>query len=278
MSRVVWRQFLLAILLIVAYQMLWSIQSYHGTTWLQKAYGPLPIAMLKWLPRSILFSLPFAAGIALALLPIRAGAYRQALLLVGGVTAFLVVDDLALRPVWREYDRVTMTPDPADSARVLRFSDTTGAITGTWAHLRGKVQPGDIQRWPPEPSRNEQGLVRIDDGSRVVRLSAAITYNQLTNLLLPFIGAGLVLGLGAWLRRAVTFRRPRDESLFRLVSAWILVPACIMFLMMMQRGMWYDLKSEQVWLIWLFVPVICGMIPAFLGWRAVWRLDRLAGE
>jgi hypothetical protein len=279
MSRVVWRQFLLAIAVIVLYQMLWSIQGYQNQRWLQESFGSLPLATLKWIPRSILFALPFAPGVALALLPIRPGAFRQAFLLVGGVTAFLVFNDLALSPAWKAYDAATTVPDSASAVRPLRFADTTGAITASLAHLRGKVKPEDIQKWPPDTSGGRNpGFEVVRSGARVVRMSAAMSFNQFTDLLMPFLGAGLVLGIGAWLRNAVTFRRPRDEAIFRLLSAWVIVPAAIMFVMGNQRGMWYDLSSESVWMVWLFVPPLCGLIPAFLGWRAVWRLDRLGAE
>jgi hypothetical protein len=274
MPRIVVRQFLLAVALLTIYQLFRSVQSYGTLDFLAHRYGPLPVALLTWLPRIIIYTLPFAAGIALALLPMQAGAFRHAAWLVGGVTGFLLFNDVALHRAWEAYDRATIRPDSIVDPQLHRFNDTMSVVGGTWAHLRGRVRPNDIQAWPPT-SGGSAVTTTIEDDRHVVRISAALFYERCSQFLFPFIGAGLVLGLGAWLRRAVTFRSLRDERIFRLVSAWILVPAVVMFISSIQNEILFSVSHPGQWIGWLVVPVMVALIPAWVGWRAVHRLDGL---
>lgn len=275
MSRIVLRQFLLAIALLTIYQLFRSTQSYGSIEFLARRYGPLPIALLTWLPRIVLAMLPFAAGISLALLPMQAGAFRQAAILVGGITAVLLFNDVALHNAWEAYDRATTRMAPEEVGEPHRFSDTMSVLGGTWAHLRGQVHAGDIQSWPPDTTK-PGGLEMIRSEEHIIRISAIMFYERCLQFLFPFIGAGLVLGLGAWLRRATTFHSSRDERIFRLVSAWVLVPAAIMFVSGIQNTMLFEISHPGRWMGWIAVPIVLALIPAALGWRAVRRLDHLA--
>lgn len=272
MSKVVLRQFLLAIALVVLYYLVRSYHSYAAHPQFAERAGGLVMAFVLDLPRAVLFALPIATGVALALLPIGPGAFRQGLVLAGGVTAVLVFNDVALHDLWRAMDARSMGESLESWPR--RFNDTTSAIGGTVAHLLGRVQPGDIQHWPPAPSTNP-GLQTITDARVIVRMSAAMKYAGALDLSVPILLAGIVLGFGTWLHKVTTFRSPRDERLFRLALGWLLTLAVAVGLEPGGAAI-YELSSPRASMAWLLVPYLVVGVPAILGWRAVRRLDHLA--
>lgn len=274
MPRIVVRQFILAAALVTIYGLLIRAQGYwswHG----ERQFGPLPLALLTWLPDVLMESLPIATAVSLALLPIRAGAFRTAAILVGAVTLFLVLNDTVLHEGWRRYHIWTARADSNEMARPVRFGDTTGVIGGAVAHLLGKVRPEDIQPWPPKRSADTTRFAPISDGREVVALSAALKFAQLTFFFLPFIGSGVVLGLGAWLRSAVTFRSARDERVFRLVAGWVLALGVSIFLVRIRQWMYGNTLSPTSWLAWYVAPLLVVGIPALVGWHSVRRLDSI---
>jgi hypothetical protein len=277
MSRVVWRQFGLAILVVMAYLLLGRYHEYLAHPQFAERVGGMVSGFLLDLPRGILFALPFAVGASLSLLPMRAGAFRTALWVSGGVTAALVVNDLVADDLWDAIEARSMGSVATDGY-VRRFDDTTSSLGGAFAHLLGRVQPGDIQNWPPKQSSDTTMFRTVRDPNVIIRLSAVRKYGEALWMLAPLVVAGLVLGFGAWLGRVATFRAPRDERLFRLGAGWgITIVATGAFGMQMMGSM-YTLSSPRASLAWMFLPYVVVMVPAFLGWRAVWRLDRLAGE
>lgn len=276
MGRVVWRQFLLACAIVALY---YTISQYHSElahSSTSYGQGEIFVSLLWQLPRRILWSLAFGVGVALSLLPNAAGAFRVAAIMVGVVTGVLVVDDLAGKPVWEVIDSRGMGM-AADDGRPLRFNDTTTAIGGTIAHLLGRVRPQDIQPWPPRPSTSD-GFKTIDDPVRIIRISAVPKYSAVLGMLKPWLVAGIVAGLGVWLQRIATFKSVRDERLLRLVLGWFVTIVVVVGVGSQRVNSLYILSSPSVSLAWMLVPYLIAAVPAFLGWRALWRLDRLAGE
>ena len=199
------------------------------------------------------------------------------MLVAASVTLFGIGNDLFLRPIWEALEAPGYQM-PTDSPRLPpRFGDTTGVLGGTIAHLLGRVGPEDLQPWPP-PANETPGFQRVRDPRVIVRSSAISKYHAALDLLSPMILCGLVLGLGAWVTRIATFRSARDEKVARLLLGWGLVISVYFWIQMTQRSMWYSLSSPRVWIGLIMVPVIVAAIPAFLGWRAAWRLDRLGAE
>ena len=274
MSKVVIRQFFLATALIALYWTLssWGYMAAHPH--FAERAGGLGRALLLGLPGKVFSALPIAVGVAMALVPIAPGAFRQGMLLAGTVTALFVISDLAARPFWAALDRAEMGADGVNPARVDRFDDTTGVLGGSLAHLLGRVRAEDIQKWPPDTAKNA-GFSPITDPNVIIRISAISKYRQALDLLVTFIVSGLVLGLGAWLRRIATFRSERDERVLRLTLAWVLAIGCVLAPPMVLGGMYYTFSSPRVSLLWLVTPTIVLGMPSFLGWRAVYRLDRL---
>lgn len=274
MSRIVLRQFLLATALIALY---WTLSSWGYMTahpHFAERSGGVVRTLLLGLPKTIFSALPIAAAVAMALVPIAPGAFRQGMLLAGTVTALFVVSDLVARPLWNALDRAEMGTDNFDSPRANRFDDTTGALGGTVAHLLGRVRAEDIQRWPPDTTKSS-GYTPITDPRVIIRISAISKYRLALELLDTLIASGLVLGLGIWLRRIATFRSDRDERVLRLTLGWVLAIACILAPPMLLGGMYYTFSSPNVSLLWLAAPTVVLGIPSLLGWRAAYRLDRL---
>lgn len=274
MSRSVLRQFLLATALIVLYRMISSMHYMTAHPQFAERGGGMARSLLLEIPGNIVFALPIAAAVALSILSIAPGAFRQGMLLAGGVTAFLVVNDIAARPMWASLQREIMGPDAINPVRSGRFDDTTSALGGSLAHLLGRVQVEDIQKWPPDTA-GRSGFRPIMDPRVIVRMSAIFKYAEACALFLPLIAAGLVLGLGVWLRRIATFRTERDERVLRLTLGWVLAVTSVLGVMMVMGGMGYELSSPRVSLIWLMIPFVVAAVPSFLGWRAIARLDRL---
>lgn len=274
MSRIVVRQFLLVIALFVLY---WMITSYHYVSahphFAERAGGLLP-SLLYGIPKAILFALPIATGVSLSLLPDGRGAFRAALLVAGGVTALLVLNDLLARPFWDAVEHREMGTDDTDT-RPPRFDDTTSALGGSLAHLLGRVRPEDLQPWPPPPSSSTV-VARITDPVVIIRLSAVQKYSRALELFVPLLLGGLVAGLGTWLRRVATFRTPRDERVLRLVLGWLLT-LVVVYGLGVDGGSMYTLTSPRASLGWMLLPYLFAAIPAAIGWRALHRLDQLAG-
>lgn len=276
MSRSVLRQFLLATALIVLYVL---VGQYHYMTahpqFAERA-GGMAQAFLVNIPHAILFALPIAVGVSLSLLPNAPGAFRQGMLVAGSVTAFLVVNDLAGRGFWDAIERRQF--GAADfEARPRRFNDTTSALGGALAHALGRVRPEDLQPWPPHESTDTTAFRPIRDAATIVRLSAVMKYQQVLEMLIPMLVAGVIVGLGIWLRRIATFRTPRDERLLRLGLGWLL-SLVLGFGLAMSGGGLYTLSSPRSSMLWMLVPYIVVGVPAFMGWRAARRLDTLAAE
>jgi hypothetical protein len=284
MSRVVWRQFAVALFSIVAFFALMRLRGHQASTNWADLHGGIGHLLLLDLPGWIVMALPLATGVAVALVPLRAGAFPVAIRMLGVVFAVLLVYDLFGVPREGRAYRAAYTPEYAATLPPLRLDDTAGALQRTVAHLRGVVQPGDLTRWPPTRDSSATSGVPagafapITDGAKFVRRDRVMAFQGVLDLASPFLLMGLVLGFGAWVHRIATFRSERDERLLRLVVAWVIVIGVTLFVAMIWRSSMFDISMRGQWMGWVVVPYLLVAIPAFLGWRAVWRLDRLAGE
>ena len=279
MSKVVIRQFVLAIALVVLYRTVTMYHAYAAHPQFADRMGGLGIALLFQVPWSILAALPIAVGVALSLLPDGRGAFRQGMLIAGGVTALLVLNDLVARDFWQGLGRREMG-DRADAGPPARFDDTTSALHGAVLHLLGRVQAGDIEAWPP-PAPTSVGapgmFSAIQDPEVIVRMSAVLKYREALHLFIPLFVGGLVVGAGTWVRRVATFHAQRDERLFRLALGWVLGLGVVYGLLALGSGSIYTLTSPKASLAWLAVPYLVAAIPATLGWWALRQRDDLAG-
>jgi len=285
MSRVVWRQFGIALFSIIAFFVLMRLRGHQASTTWADLHGGIGHLLLLDLPGWIINALPLAAGVAVALVPMRAGAFPVAIRMLAIVFVILVIYDILGVPRVNRAYRAGYTPEYAATIPPLRLDDTAGAIQRSIAHLRGVVRPEDLTRWPP-PKRDTAAtsgvpagaFAPITDGSKFVRRDQMSAFQGLLELGTPFLLMGLVLGFGAWLRRIATFRHERDELLLRLVVAWGIVIGVPLFTSMLMQWTSFDVSMRGQWMGWVLLPSVLASIPAFLGWRAVWRLDRLAGE
>ena len=284
MSRVVWRQFGVALFSIAAFYLVLRLQAHQGSAFWANAHGGLLPLLLLDLPGWLINAIPLAAGVAVALLPMRAGAFPVALRMLIGVIGVLVVYDVIGRPRMNRAEMEAYIPPAGESRPPLRLVDTAGVLQRSVAHIRGIVRPEDLTLWPPPaaPASGASvpagGFAPITDGSIFVRRDRLEAFQGVVDLGSPFLLMGLVLGFGAWLGRIATFKQERDERMLRLVVAWTIVIGFTLFLAMLWRDVQFSVSMRGQWMGWSFLPSFLAAIPAFLGWRAVWRLDRLAGE
>ncbi|MGB7213260.1 MAG: hypothetical protein WBC97_11625 [Gemmatimonadales bacterium] len=225
-------------------------------------------------------SLPIIGGIAVALLDLRAGAMRVALTVAGAVLAVMVVFDLwgnpALSRAAVEATHGTPTWPLQAGSFPLRLDDTTGVLQRSVALLRGRVEPGDLQPWPPKQAVNS-GFTPITDAATIVRIEAASTFGELQNFFLPFIDIGLVLGITSWVTRRARFERQRDARVLRVVAAWVVVLYAEKFLQGSIETRNYYVSWGHEAFLWLYAPLIPVAVLAVLGWRAAARTAREAG-
>jgi hypothetical protein len=283
MARIVWRQFAVALLAIVAFGVLLRLQAHMGSTRWADMHGGLWSLILLDLPRWIQNALPLAAGVAMALLPLKAGGFPVAVRVSAIVLVALVLYDIAVAPSVNRAYRAAYAPPAGDQVPPLRLDDTAGVLQRAVAHARGIVRPEDLTKWPPtvdsqSSSAPARGLIPITDGAKIVRRDLVSVVGGLGEFLDTLLLTGLVLGFGAWLQRIASFRQERDERLLRLVVAWGTVIGVPLFLGVLFQGAMFDVAMRSGWMGWLLLPRLLVAVPAFLGWQALWRLDRLAGE
>lgn len=274
MSKVVIRQFVLATALVVLYHLLTTYHAFTAHPHFAERAGGLFPALMWQIPWMLRLAVVLAVGVALSLLPDRRGAFRQAILVAGGVSALLILNDLFARNLWQEIGRRQFGTDAAEGPPA-RFNDTTSALGGTMAHLLGRVRAEDLQPWPP-PASSVSALQTIRDPEVIVRMSAVQKYRESLWLAIPLILGGLVVGACTWLRRAATFHRERDERLFRLLLGWVFAFGVVFALSNALGGSLYTLSSPRASLGWLVLPYLVATVPAWFGWRALYRSDQLA--
>ena len=282
MGRLAWKHFALVTLVFVLFQAaMWSQDFY---TWPHRP-DPVPWSgILRYLwfnwPRDFVSSLPAIAGIAVALLDLRPGALRTAVTMGALVLGVMIVYDVWCDPALNRA-AIAATYGPAEwpiraDSVTLRLDDTAGVLQRSVALLRGKVQPSDLQPWPPKMKSNS-GLTVITDAATIVRIEATRTLAEFHGFLLPFIDLGLILGITSWITRRARFERPRDARVIRVVAAWLVVLFVEGFIFLWMQSHNYPITARGGSLLWLYVPIFPALLLAALGWRAAIRTSRLAG-
>ncbi|HEU4700243.1 MAG TPA: hypothetical protein VFS40_13750 [Gemmatimonadales bacterium] len=270
MQRIVWRHFAIVLGLLLLFDLLWMLYGDGGVR-------PSPAASVRLqaagyqLPFIFVRDLPLAAGLALALLELRRGALRTAVTVVGLVLAVMVVFDVWARPALEQAERLRI--EQAEGTPVpLTLSDTAGVLQRAVALARHRVSVHDVApKWRPESEgAGSPYFAPVRDPATFIRMETALTATAAIDFFLPFVMAGLVLGLGAWTARRVVFRHPRDGRLFRVVAAWIVVfftTSYVTKLAALQRPAVYKGASP----VWIFAPLAPALVIAGLGWRAAAR-------
>ncbi|HET7023666.1 MAG TPA: hypothetical protein VFI39_00495 [Gemmatimonadales bacterium] len=282
MQRIVWKHFALVAAVFLLFQAAMWTQSFY--TW---PHRPSPVPWtgitrylgLNW-PGYFIGTLPAVGGIAVALLDLRAGAMRVALTVAVAVLAVMVVFDLWGNPALGRAAVEATHGAPTWPLRAesfpLRLDDTTGVLQRSVALLRGQVQPGDLQPWPPKQESNS-GLKTIRDAGTIVRIEAARTLEEFQGFFLPFINIGLVLGITSWVTRRARFERQRDARVLRVVAAWVTVLYTGIFLTSWMQAQNFYVSSEYGAFFWLYAPLLPVAVLAGFGWRSAARTAREAG-
>lgn len=275
MSRVVLRQFFLATSLVVLYILVLQFQSFVAHPGFAERSGGRTMALLLAIPNAILFAIQVAVGVSLSLVPRASGAFRTGMVIAAGVTALLVIQDIGGHDLWQALERRQMGTT-AEEVLPERFDDTTSALGGSLSHLLSRVRPEDIQQWPPDTPAHP-GFQTITDPQVILRMSAVQKYSRSLSMLSPLILGGLVVGFCVWLGGIATFRSTRDERVLRLTIGWCLSVVTIYGLPSLSMSSLYTFSSPRLSLGWMIGPYLAALVPAALGWRALWRLDRLGG-
>jgi hypothetical protein len=266
MSKTVWRH--LALLSMLAF-VLWARTSqFHRTApqlgWGEAVYAgaihTLDSGQLGWF-------LAVAAGIAVGTSTVGRRGVRTAVAVLAMTMLAMVALDVVVEPA---ATRAAKSAAKLAAASVTTawpgfFNDTTiRSRADTLGNIRTGIQ---LLRERPAALHEPLGESWSQDNPRSLAVEAAM---YAPTLLLPFIGIGIMLGAGTWVRNRVTFRAPRDETVARWVSAWVLVPAVCGFIAAWSSGSNYmTLHTRDYWLP--LHPYLPFLVIAALGWRAAVR-------
>jgi hypothetical protein len=281
MARSVWKHFALVLALLVLYDLAWQANTYLH----MRHPDPMPwasvLSALRFrLPWLIVWSLPLAAGISLALMELRRGAIAIAVLVTVVTTGTMVVFDIWIGPALNRAEYAAAGDDswPNLKSPFLRLRDTVGVLGRTAAALQHRITVYDVQpNWtPPDTTKPEYEARAFRPMSpvEVVRSEGVMTYIGLVVFLDPLINCGLVLGLLAWCARNVTFRSRRAKRITLVLAAWVVLLFCKGYVHRFLNGMTYNMTVERASLWWVPLAVLPAMALAVFGWRAAAQVTR----
>lgn len=240
---------------------------------LQKPFGGWALAWLATLyqmPITMYATMPMVAGVAAGTARLGERGVRQAIAAMLAVMLTMVVLDTTVRPIATQarvaaYQKYGERWSPYPVRPML--ADRIGAVGVLARFLTGRL-PGTGAKAAPSTSTSPRYSPRMDAAGAIV-FSAMLTA--------PFIVMGVVLGVGAWVRRRVIFRAPRDEVIARWVLAWLVAPVAMVILAFATlangaRGVVYG--GAPLWQpLIVFIPFL---VVAALGWRAAYRSPPVA--
>lgn len=268
MSRKVWRHLALLSLLALVPLLFGMSSQFHGDApqlgWGEALYA----GAIHTFSSSVLgWYFAVAAGIAVGTGTLGKRGSRTALTVMAVTMLAMVLLDVFVNPAATLAGKAaakSAAKSPA-TAWPRYFNDTTVYNRAdTLGGLRTGIQ---LLRERPAALHEPLGATWSQDNPRALATWAAI---YAPTLLFPFIGIGIMLGAGTWVRNRVTFRTPRDEMLVRWVSAWVLVPAVCTFIRDWSfRSNYMTLHSRDYWLP--LHPYLPFLVVAALGWRAAAR-------
>ena len=214
MRRNVWWH--VALLTVGAFLLLWITPAlgFHSRR-SAGGWGTALYAALLWMPGDLFRFLPVLVGIAVGTAGLlgRRGVRTAAGVVLAAMVAMAVINawvephvDSAASVAARRAPATWPLPSDTLEESVWQVSSLRAGI----ALLRGDITgTGEIRR--TYPMDHPRGV-------------AAQTIVDISTFLLPFITVGVMLGIVAWVRGRVTFRRARDEVVGRWVAAWIMAP------------------------------------------------------
>jgi hypothetical protein len=262
MGHAVWRHFALLSAMALLLPVLASASSLHERV-PAGGWGVALHAALLYAPGGLLLLLPLAAGIAVGTAAARDGV-AVALRVVVVTMALMLAVDVWAAPAGQ---RAALTaareagaewPFPGDVERTRSPMDTLGGIRTGVAFLRGDIAGAGerLERYPRDHPRT----------------TALDMTHRLALLLLPFIVTGVILGVSAWVRARVIFRRRRDATVAHWVLAWLLVPLTGLWVTSWATGMHHRVLFRQDPLWMSLVPYVPFVVVAALGWWAAAQL------
>ena len=212
--------------------------------------------------------LPIAAGIAVAGVAFARGGVRTAATIAGGTLAALLLLDVAVFPAVAEarYQAARRAgaswPMSMDASEQRSVLSRRGVVRTALAFATGEVRGVDetLTSYP-------------QTHPRLVAVQAIVEAGM---LLTPLITVGLIVGVGAWVRRRVIFRNARDEVIARRTIAWVLVPAAMAVLGSWTASYGFEalFRREPLWTG--VIPFAPFLVMAAVAWWAGARAARSA--
>jgi hypothetical protein len=260
MQRSPWRQLAVLICLALAVPVAQYVTMYHGRAPDASEVAVLWAALLES-PRQFYYLLAVVPAIAIGTASVDRRGVRTALAAVGATLLIMVTVDLWISPAAdRELATLAMHPPAGWPER-----HATVALPGSPVDSIGVLRTAAKYLRQPPPEVGERLRVYPQSHPRLV---AERVMEDAAMLLLPFILAGITIGVGLWVRAHVIFRRAADEVIARWFLAWIVAPAAFALI-----GTWSSRYSYEILFqggsLWLpLLPYAPFAVLGALGWRA----------
>ena len=87
-------------------------------------------------------------------------------------------------------------------------------------------------------------------------------------LFMPFVAAGVVLGLAAWIEQRVLFRSGRDEEMVMLATAWGIAPLMVFLSFSLGTAAQDVALFSEGSLGMILVAYLPSVVIGIIGWRA----------
>lgn len=224
--------------------------------------GDLSGSSLKaFLPGYYYGVLPVIAAVSVGMLAFDSSVTRQALILAAVTTVVMVGLDL-IPPTLTltEAQQVVFQGDSFRRQSIASELHGGNAFRTLLSLVRGDLASAGekLTQYPPDHPR----------------LLVAMALSAGGYVTLPAILMGVVLGVQAWVARNVTFRRPVDERVARVMIAWVLAPFGFYLVTTWLRRIHVQVLFGSSGLAAMLVPyVVLGLIAA-VGWVTAWRASR----
>jgi hypothetical protein len=262
MHRSLWRHFSILCLIAFLYCVVGATLMWHARDPLRVTWNAALWAGIVDSPERIAIYFALMAGISVGTSRLGSRGVKSAAGVLLATTVLMIVIDMWINPAFtRANQRAARTyreawPLASDTV-IYSPLDTLGVIRTAARLVRDR----------PAALNERLGASWRQDHPRELATNVAV---KLPLFLLPFITMGLVLGAVTWQRRRLIFRTPRDESVARWCTAWVLAPAAWAMLLDFSSMHYAVLHHYRPywWPLFRYLPFA---IIAVLGWRAAAR-------
>lgn len=262
MHRSLWRHFAVLCLIALVYCVVGATLMWHTKDPLRVTWDAALWAAIVNSPENIAIYVALAAGISVGTSRLGSRGVRSAASLLLATTVLMILVDVWINPAFTRANR--RAAQSYGEAWPLAGDTVIYSRLDTLGNIRTAVR---LVRDRPAALHERLGESWSQDHPRELATNVAL---KLPHFLLPFITMGLVLGAVTWQRRRLIFRAPRDETIARWCTAWVLAPAAWAMLLDFSNMHYAVLHHDRPywWPLFRYLPFA---IMAVLGWRAAAR-------